>query len=155
VANLNQLLADTITLRDLYKSITGGGTWADVLPTHLNFRHKHYDEQKEIVDGIASAFSVGGVRLPWQHDVAEMSLIPREPKEREGAVPSQISRLLPGTRSFVEEARRWRAFAYYRRAATRRAQTTDGQRVIRRNETCRSGVRCGAHRRRAANASRE
>jgi len=49
VENLNQLLADTITLRDLYKK----HHWQIAGPTfyqlHLLF-DKHYDEQNELVD---------------------------------------------------------------------------------------------------------
>src|SRR6201981_4274072 len=49
---LNQLLADTITLRDLYKK----SHWQVAGPTfyqlHLLF-DKHYSEQSELVDSIA------------------------------------------------------------------------------------------------------
>src|SRR5579871_4047634 len=52
VDDLNQLLADTMTLRDLYKK----HHWQVVGPTfyqlHLLF-DKHYGEQSEIVDTIA------------------------------------------------------------------------------------------------------
>src|SRR4026207_266544 len=52
VDNLNQLLADTITLRDLYKK----HHWQVAGPTfyqlHLRF-DKHYGEQNELVDQIA------------------------------------------------------------------------------------------------------
>ena len=52
VENLNQLLADTITLRDLYKK----HHWQVAGPTfyqlHLLF-DKHYEEQNELVDAIA------------------------------------------------------------------------------------------------------
>ena len=51
-AQLNQLLADTMTLRDLYKK----SHWQTAGPTfyqlHLLF-DKHYDEQVELVDAIA------------------------------------------------------------------------------------------------------
>ena len=50
--HLNQLLADTMTLRDLYKK----SHWQVAGPTfyqlHLLF-DKHYDEQLELVDTIA------------------------------------------------------------------------------------------------------
>ena len=52
VDNLNQLLADTITLRDLYKK----HHWQVAGPTfyqlHLLF-DKHYEQQNELVDAIA------------------------------------------------------------------------------------------------------
>ena len=49
---LNQLLADTMTLRDLYKK----SHWQVAGPTfyqlHLLF-DKHYDEQNDVVDAVA------------------------------------------------------------------------------------------------------
>ena len=104
VANLNQLLADTITLRDLYKK----HHWQVAGPTfyqlHLLF-DKHYDEQNELVDAIAERIQLlGGVSIAMAHDVAEMSLIPRAPKGRE-AVPVQISRLLHAHEIVLKEAR--------------------------------------------------
>jgi len=104
VANLNQLLADTITLRDLYKK----HHWQVVGPTfyqlHLLF-DKHYEEQNAIVDLIAERIQLlGGVSIAMAHDVAEMTLIPRPPKGRE-EVPVQISRILHAHEIVLEEAR--------------------------------------------------
>jgi starvation-inducible DNA-binding protein len=104
VENLNQLLADTITLRDLYKK----HHWQIAGPTfyqlHLLF-DKHYDEQNELVDEIAERIQVlGGVSVAMPPDVAEMTLIPRPPKGRE-EVPVQISRLLHGHEIVLKEAR--------------------------------------------------
>jgi starvation-inducible DNA-binding protein len=104
VANLNQLLADTITLRDLYKK----HHWQVAGPTfyqqHLLF-DKHYDEQNALVDAIAERIQLlGGVSIAMAHDVAETSLIPRAPKGRE-EVPVQISRLLHGHEIVLKEAR--------------------------------------------------
>jgi starvation-inducible DNA-binding protein len=104
VANLNQLLADTITLRDLYKK----HHWQVVGPTfyqlHLLF-DKHYEEQNAIVDLIAERIQLlGGVSIAMAHDVAEMTLIPRPPKGRE-EVPVQISRILHAHQIVLEEAR--------------------------------------------------
>jgi starvation-inducible DNA-binding protein len=104
VANLNQLLADTITLRDLYKK----HHWQVAGPTfyqlHLLF-DKHYEEQNEIVDAIAERVQLlGGVSIAMAPDVAEMTLIPRPPKGREEA-PVQISRLLHGHEIVLKEAR--------------------------------------------------
>jgi starvation-inducible DNA-binding protein len=102
--NLNQLLADTITLRDLYKK----HHWQVAGPTfyqlHLLF-DKHYGEQNELVDQIAERIQLlGGVSLAMAHDVAETTLIPRAPKGRE-EVPVQISRLLHGHEIVLKEAR--------------------------------------------------
>ena len=104
VTNLNQLLADTMTLRDLYKK----HHWQVVGPTfyqlHLLF-DKHYGEQNELVDAIAERIQVlGGVSVAMAPDVAEMTLIPRPPKGRE-EVPVQISRLLHAHEIVLKEAR--------------------------------------------------
>jgi starvation-inducible DNA-binding protein len=104
VGNLNQLLADTITLRDLYKK----HHWQVAGPTfyqlHLLF-DKHHDLQNELVDKIAERIQLlGGVSVAMAHDVAETTLIPRPPKGREG-VPVQISRLLHAHEIVLKEAR--------------------------------------------------
>jgi starvation-inducible DNA-binding protein len=104
VENLNQLLADTITLRDLYKK----HHWQVAGPTfyqlHLLF-DKHYDEQNDLVDEIAERIQLlGGVSVAMAHDVAETTLIPRPPKGRE-EVPVQISRLLHAHEIVLKEAR--------------------------------------------------
>jgi starvation-inducible DNA-binding protein len=104
VENLNQLLADTITLRDLYKK----HHWQIAGPTfyqlHLLF-DKHYDQQNELVDEVAERIQVlGGVSIAMAPDVAEMTLIPRPPKGRE-EVPVQISRLLHAHEIVLKEAR--------------------------------------------------
>ena len=104
VENLNQLLADTVTLRDLYKK----HHWQMAGPTfyqlHLLF-DKHYEEQNELVDKIAERIQLlGGVSVAMAHDVAETTLIPRAPKGREAA-PMQISRLLHAHEIVIKEAR--------------------------------------------------
>jgi starvation-inducible DNA-binding protein len=89
---LNQLLADTMVLRDLYKKHHWQVSGATFYQLHLLF-NKHYAEQVELMDGLAErATSLGGVPLAAPHDVAEASSIPRPPKGRE-SVPAQISRL--------------------------------------------------------------
>jgi starvation-inducible DNA-binding protein len=104
VENLNQLLADTITLRDLYKK----HHWQVAGPTfyqlHLLF-DKHYEQQNELVDTIAERIQLlGGVSLAMAHDVAETTLVPRPPKGRE-EVPVQVSRLLHAHEIVLKEAR--------------------------------------------------
>lgn len=93
VTSLNQLLADTMTLRDMYKK----HHWQVVGPTfyqlHLLY-DKHYEEQSNLVDTIAERIQIlGGVAIAMAHDVAELTTIPRPPKDREEA-PVQVSRLL-------------------------------------------------------------
>src|SRR5580692_892797 len=90
---LNQLLADTITLRDLYKK----SHWQVAGPTfyqlHLLF-DKHHGEQDELVDTIAERIQLlGGISIAMAADVAETTSIPRPPRGRE-EVPVQLSRLL-------------------------------------------------------------
>ena len=104
VENLNQLLADTIALRDLYKK----HHWQVAGPTfyqlHLLF-DKHYEQQNELVDTIAERIQLlGGVSIAMAHDVAETTLIPRPPKGRE-EVPVQISRLLHAHEIVLKESR--------------------------------------------------
>jgi starvation-inducible DNA-binding protein len=104
VANLNQLLADTMTLQDLYHKHhwqVAGPTFAQL---HLLY-DKHYEEQAEIVDLLAERIqSLGGVSIAMAHDVAELTLIPRPPRGRE-EVPVQISRLLHAHEIVLKEAR--------------------------------------------------
>ncbi len=102
--NLNQLLADTMVLRDMYKK----HHWQVAGPTfyqlHLLF-DKHFGEQAELVDALAERIQMlGGVSIAMAHDVAETTLIPRAPKGRE-ETPAQISRLLHAHEVILEEAR--------------------------------------------------
>src|SRR5439155_5107820 len=104
IENLNQILADTITLRDLYKK----HHWQVAGPTfyqlHLLF-DKHADEQSELVDSIAERIQLlGGVSVAMAHDVAETTLIPRPPKGREKA-PAHISPLVHAQDIVIKEAR--------------------------------------------------
>jgi len=101
---LNQLLADTITIRDLYKK----SHWQVAGPTfyqlHLLF-DKHYDEQVELVDSIAERIQLlGGVSLAMAADVAEETQIERPPRGRE-EVPVQLSRLVAAHQVIIREAR--------------------------------------------------
>jgi starvation-inducible DNA-binding protein len=102
---LNQLLADTMTLRDLYKK----SHWQVAGPTfyqlHLLY-DKHYDEQVELVDAIAERIQLlGGVSLAMAADVAETTQIERPPRGRE-EVPVQLSRLLDAHQIIIREVRR-------------------------------------------------
>jgi starvation-inducible DNA-binding protein len=104
VENLNQLLADTITLRDMYKK----HHWQVAGPTfyslHLLF-DKHAGEQSELVDRIAERIQLlGGISVAMAHDIVETTLLPRIPRGRE-SVPVQISRLLHAHELIIREAR--------------------------------------------------
>ena len=101
---LNLLLADTMTLRDLYKK----SHWQVAGPTfyqlHLLF-DKHHGEQSEIVDTIAERIQLlGGISIAMAADVAETTRIERPPKGRE-EVPVQISRLLDAHQLIIGHCR--------------------------------------------------
>src|SRR5438067_9338151 len=101
---LNQLLADTMTLRDLYKK----SHWQVAGPTfyqlHLLF-DKHYDEQVELVDTIAERIQLlGGLSIAMAADVAETTQIERPPRGRE-EVPVQLSRLLDAHKIIIGQCR--------------------------------------------------
>lgn len=103
VDNLNQLLADTITLRDLYKKHHWQVSGPTFYQLHLLF-DKHFGEQSELVDQIAERIMMlGGVSIAMAADVAETTSIPRPPKGREEA-PVQISRLLNAHEIVLKEA---------------------------------------------------
>jgi starvation-inducible DNA-binding protein len=101
---LNQLLADTMTLRDLYKK----SHWQVAGPTfyqlHLLF-DKHYGEQNELVDAIAERIQLlGGISLAMAADVAETTQIERPPRGRE-EVPVQLSRLIDAHQVIIQQSR--------------------------------------------------
>jgi len=131
VESLNQILADTITLRDLYKKHHWQIAGPSFYQLHLLF-DKHAGEQDELVDSIAERVQLlGGVSIAMAHDVAETSLIPRPPRGREEP-PVQISRLLHAHEIVIKEAR-----AMARRAAESGDDGTNDlliSDVIRRNE---------------------
>ena len=104
VDNLNQLLADTMTLRDMYKKHHWQVSGPTFYQLHLLF-DKHFTEQVELVDEIAERIqTLGGIALAMAPDVAETTLIPRPPKGREDPV-TQINRLLHAHEVILEESR--------------------------------------------------
>lgn len=101
---LNQLLADTMTLRDLYKK----SHWQVAGPTfyqlHLLY-DKHFSEQVELVDSIAERIQLlGGISIAMAADVVETTQIERPPRGRE-EVPVQLSRLLEAHQVIIREIR--------------------------------------------------
>lgn len=101
---LNQLLADTMTLRDLYKK----SHWQVAGPTfyqlHLLF-DKHFGEQVELVDAIAERIQLlGGISIAMAADVAETTQIERPPRGREEP-PVQLSRLLNAHQIIIGQCR--------------------------------------------------
>jgi starvation-inducible DNA-binding protein len=101
---LNLLLADTMTLRDLYKKSHWQVSGPTFYQLHLLF-DKHYGEQSEIVDTIAERIQLlGGVSIAMAADVAETTRIERPPRGRE-EVPVQISRLLDAHQILIRNCR--------------------------------------------------
>ncbi|HEV2416909.1 MAG TPA: DNA starvation/stationary phase protection protein [Terriglobia bacterium] len=101
---LNQILADTMTLRDLYKKHHWQVAGETFYQLHLLF-DKHYGEQVELVDAIAERIQLlGGISIAMAPDVAEITFIPRPPRGREEA-PVQISRLLEAHEIILKEVR--------------------------------------------------
>ena len=104
IDNLNQLLADTITLRDLYKKHHWQASGAMFYMMHLLY-DKHFDGQSELVDLVAERVqTLGGVTIAMAADVAEATLIPRAPKGRENT-ETQVARLLHAHEVILLEAR--------------------------------------------------
>jgi len=100
---MNQILADTVTLRDMYKK----HHWQVAGPTfyqlHLLF-DKHYEEQSELVDLLAERIqTLGGISIAMAPDVAEMTTVPRPPRGAEPP-PIQISRLLEAHEIILKQA---------------------------------------------------
>jgi starvation-inducible DNA-binding protein len=101
---LNQIVADTMTLRDLYKK----SHWQVAGPTfyqlHLLF-DKHFGEQAELVDTIAERIQLlGGISIAMAPDVAETTRIERAPRGRE-EVPVQLSRLVDAHQTIISLVR--------------------------------------------------
>jgi starvation-inducible DNA-binding protein len=101
---LNQILADTITMRDLYKKSHWQVSGPTFYQLHLLF-DKHFEEQSGLVDVLAERIqTLGGVSVAMAADVAEMTKLERPPRGRE-EVPVQISRLLEAHHAVIVEAR--------------------------------------------------
>jgi starvation-inducible DNA-binding protein len=101
---LNQLLADTMAIRDLYKK----SHWQVAGPTfyqlHLLF-DKHFNEQVDLVDSIAERIQLlGGISLAMAQDVAETTQVARPPRGRE-EVAVQLSRLLDAHQIIIRDCR--------------------------------------------------
>jgi starvation-inducible DNA-binding protein len=102
VKQLNQVLADTMSLRDLYKKSHWQVSGPTFYQLHLLF-DKHYNEQTELIDLLAERIqTLGGISVAMSPDVAEMTVIERPPAGREEP-PAQISRLLEAHETILKE----------------------------------------------------
>ena len=103
VHNLNQVLADTIMLQDMYKKHHWQVSGHTFYQLHL-LLDKHYEEQSELVDTIAERIqALGGIAVSMPHDVAEQTRVERPPIHRE-EVPVQLSRLLEAHELILKES---------------------------------------------------
>src|SRR5437867_12099072 len=101
--NLNQLLVDTMTLRDMYKKHHWQVSGPTFYQLHLLF-DKHFNEQAELVDAIAERIQLlGGVSIAMAADIAETTQIERPPRGRED-VPVQLSRLLDAHQIVIRQS---------------------------------------------------
>ena len=102
---LNQVLADTRVLHDLYKKthwLMRGRTFYQL---HL-LMDKHADEQDALVDLLAERVqTLGAVAVGDPRHVAELTSIPRAPDGVE-EVPAMLSRLLEAHELIIEETRK-------------------------------------------------
>lgn len=102
VEKLNQLLADEIMLRDMYKKHHWQISGPTFYELHILF-DKHFEEQVEMVDTIAERIQIlGGVSIAMGGDVAKLTKIPAPPIGRED-IPVQISRLLEAHKHIMQE----------------------------------------------------
>ena len=92
VEALNQALADTITLRDLYKKHHWQASGELFYELHLFF-DQHHGQQEALADAIAERIeTLGGTSIATAADVAETTLLARAPRDRESP-EMQLARL--------------------------------------------------------------
>ena len=105
VKALNGILADTMTLRDLYKKHHWQISGPTFYQLHLLY-DKHFEEQSELVDEIAERIQLlGGISVAMAADVAELTGIERPPQGREEA-SVQVSRLVKAHERILIESRK-------------------------------------------------
>jgi starvation-inducible DNA-binding protein len=90
---LNQILADTMMLRDLYKKHHWQTSGPSFYSLHLMF-DKHHGEQADLADLIAERVqTLGGTAIAMAADVAETATVRRPPRSREAPL-MQLARLV-------------------------------------------------------------
>ena len=101
---LNFLLADTITLRDLYKKHHWQVSGPTFYALHLMY-DKHAQEQTELIDLLAErVMTLGGVSIAMAFEVAEMTRIERPATGREEPFV-QLARLVDAHERVIVETR--------------------------------------------------
>jgi starvation-inducible DNA-binding protein len=93
IAVLNRILADTMTLRDLYKKYYWQASGATFYELHVLF-DEHHEQQEELIDAIAERIrSFGGLCIAMAAEVAETTTLARPPRSREETW-QQLTRLV-------------------------------------------------------------
>ena len=104
VEALNQILADALTLRDLYKKHHWQASGPAFYQLHLLF-DKHHEQLADLVDSIAERVQIlGGVSVAMGVDAAEMTGVPRPPRGRETPL-AQLRRLLAAHEILIRRVR--------------------------------------------------
>jgi starvation-inducible DNA-binding protein len=104
VEMLNQILADALTLRDLYKKHHWQASGPTFYQLHLLF-DKHHQQLEELVDLIAERIQIlGGVSVAMGADASELTSIPPPPRGRETPA-AQIERLLAAHKILIRGVR--------------------------------------------------
>lgn len=104
VEALNQILSDTMYIRDIYKKHHWQVTGPTFYQLHL-LMDKHFKEQITLMDRLGERIqTLGGIAIATPHDVAEKTKIERPPQGRE-QVPVQLSRLIEAHTVILNEAR--------------------------------------------------
>lgn len=100
---LNQILADTIYLRDMYQKHRWQVTGATFHQIHKLFK-RHYKKQDYFVHLLGTRVqALGGVTVAVPHDVVAMTKVERPPIDRE-ELPVQLSRLLEAHELILAES---------------------------------------------------
>lgn len=107
---VNQTLADTIILYNLYKKHHWLLTGHTFYQLHLLF-DKHAEEQEALVDALAERVqTLGGIAVSDPRHVAEITQIERPPNGAED-VPAMLTRLLDAHEIILRDARKFVAKA--------------------------------------------
>lgn len=102
--NLNQTLADTVILYNLYKKSHWLLTGHTFYQLHLLF-DKHAEEQEVLVDALAERIQIlGGIAVSDPRHVAEITQIERPPNGAED-VPAILTRLMDAHEIILKNAR--------------------------------------------------
>ena len=104
VDRLGHVLADSITLRDMYQQYGWQSPGSTFYQLHLLFE-KHYKAQARVVDAIAERIQMlGGLAIGMGDHVSRKTNLPHLPRGRE-QVSVQLSRLLEAHELLIREVR--------------------------------------------------